>query len=114
MVWVRGCGRGANHHCYHASMFDYLVCEELEKDLMSREILGSTWFTDKNGTIGVVAVITSTHDPEKREWKAHISIARGWDKQNDERLIAEWGSALSQDVAHVFFPYLDITKYKQS
>ena len=81
---------------------------------MNREILGSVWFTNNRGVIGVVAARTGMHAPEKGEWKAYIGIGYGRDIAEDAEVIADYGNGLSPERAHGFFPHLDISKYKDS
>lgn len=89
---------------------------------MSEEykILDSHWFSnptlahpihDKHEyvQIGVVAVETFTG-----EWRAYIGVSYVKSKRSDEQTIAAWGSALSAQEAHGFFPELDISQYRQS
>ncbi len=77
------------------------------------EILDSRWFSAMNAHIGVVAVHTGMHDPEKGEWKAYMGVAMGYNVENDEQLIAAIGAGLSPQEASGFFPHLDIAQYKK-
>lgn len=72
---------------------------------MDINILRSTW---RAGLIGFVAVDYA----ESGYWQAYIGIGKGINQDKDARDIAVWGEKLSWLEAAVFFPELDITKYK--
>ena len=91
---------------------------------MAYKILDSKWFTNptvasitnlEDACIGIVAVRTNDHEPEAPDiWKAYIGVSYGMHRQADEQIIASQGSGLPPEEAHGFFPWLDISKYKQT
>ena len=81
---------------------------------MAYEILGSKWFTNSRACVGIVAVRTGLHDPDKGEWKAYIGNGVGYNQQEDEQHVAAWGNGLSPEEAKGFFPWLTIENYKDS
>ena len=77
------------------------------------QILASTWISTARGLLGIVAILTSTHEPSLGEWRAYIGNASGIDQEADEQNVAANGGKLDPWQAIAFFPGLDITKYKE-
>ncbi len=87
-----------------------------EKKPEKYKVLGDCWHTPggifgMQLYIGIVAV--ETFEPTG-EWKAYIGIVLGIDSEGDKQAIAARGASIRDDLAHAYFPYLDITKYKDS
>ena len=62
------------------------------------KILRTHWFTNKDGTIGIVHVKT-----EYDGLRYFIGRARGNDEIFDAQYIAEWGSSFPEDAGDVLF-----------
>lgn len=70
-------------------------------------ILDSHWWNTTDTLIGAVAVQTG-----ENEWKGYIGTASGLDIKRDEQAVARDGAGLQPEEAHVFFPRLQIGRYK--
>lgn len=73
-----------------------------------KEVIGITW---RCGTIGIVAVNYPNSRP-RPYWQAYMGIGEGDDIDRDVREITDWGDKLSWQEAQVFFPDLQIKRYK--
>jgi hypothetical protein len=78
-------------------------------------VLDARWFSNASsaslmyidsGCIGVVAI-----ESFPGQWKAYIGLGYGISRESDEQRIAGVGSKLLPEMAHGFFPGLDIKKY---
>ncbi len=76
---------------------------------MMYKILAAKWRTGGTGCVGFIAIETLAFDGE---WKAYVGVASGLNIAADEQHIAAYGCALEPQEAQVFFPHLDIAKYK--
>lgn len=72
-----------------------------------RQFVASTWFSPgmMKGCIGVVV----TYDTDTKEYSAHIGMADGIDKIEDEMKIADWGSTFPMLAAQALFPEHKLT-----
>jgi hypothetical protein len=77
---------------------------------MMYKILGDWWCCNSLGNMGVVAIETFE---VTGEWKAYMGICNGDDVLIDQQMIAAYGNGLSPEIAHAFFPYLDVKRYKK-
>jgi hypothetical protein len=77
-------------------------------------ILAVRWLTTATDLLAVVAVQTDMHEENPKEWKAYLGVVGGYDAVLDTQLAAAYGAALTQEVAHEFFPQLDSACYKDS
>jgi hypothetical protein len=62
------------------------------------EILGSIWFTNKDGCTGIVRVQT-----EYDGIKYFIGRVQGYNQRNDEEYLANWGSTFPTESGNVLF-----------
>lgn len=61
-------------------------------------ILDSTWFTNRDGCTGIVAV-----EDEYDGVKYYIGHVRGLDEKQDAQHVAEWGSTFPTDAGKALF-----------
>jgi hypothetical protein len=62
------------------------------------KILQSQWYTNKDGTIGIVRVETDYDGIQY--FIGHVS---GLDEQSDTKYVADWGSRFDYDAGQVLF-----------
>ena len=62
------------------------------------KVIDSIWFTNRDGTTGVVL------GEDEFKQQAYISLVEGFSRDEDEEYVLQYGSKLTKQQAYGFFP----------